>query len=90
MRSIVRLISVFSCLLTVSMIAGSPGESRAATRYPLTCRGGDGINLKLFHNTAWFNNTLLVTFNHAPVASSRGLSPGECAWADRPLTASRG
>ena len=90
------LVRGFYFSLVAAILAVFPVESRAATTYPLTCRGGEGIQLNMNHNTgsgAQFgqpvtsnvNNNLVVSFLKAAVASSGGLKPGECAWSDRPM-----
>ena len=81
-------------LVAIVGLALSSDTAWAQQRYPLVCRGGAGINLRLNHNeSGWIGansitNNLIMSFQKSPWASYLGLQPGECAWSDRALTSS--
>lgn len=84
----------FKAILAGVIVVAAAQPSWAQTRYSLTCRGGAGIQLGLYHNENMsigansINNNLVVSFRKAAGASWAGLWPGECAWSDRPLASS--
>src|SRR5262249_12980513 len=85
MRKGIGIVSV--AIIVAALGAGSAG---AASRRQLTCHGGTGFSLAV----EWFNylvgpprpaNTVRAYFTKGSGPAYLGISPGECAWADRGL-----
>jgi hypothetical protein len=78
----------FPALLAMALVFGAPmtlttsPPADAATSYPLTCQIGAANSLMDL------NGFFVVTFEPSIGPASRGLQPGQCAWADRAVSSS--
>ena len=77
MKTLIKL-TISASLLIAGGLAISATSARAATSYPLSCRGGAGT---LGYNSQ--TDQALFYFTNTSGPAGQGLTPGQCAWVDR-------
>ncbi len=81
MRNNVSACKVF--VVFVFAIYSASSYAAETRSYPLFCKGGSNMILKLRPDTSQGGTAILLSFKRGTRPATRGVKSGECAWSDR-------